>query len=241
MRVHKKGNVPVAKKEKNSVDAPAPLVIEDAAHTSMDSLTQAEEFPRPDEEAIAAITAQNAEKPMPENDGQIFDPAIHRVGDDGKPSVTKTGKFRKKTGLKFIRPEDKKKEEVKTGIPEISSKDAAIVTSGLIEQISVKLIGDEFNYNEMERNSNVQAWERTYDHYGGVNLSPPAALALNHMSIILARSTQPQTISKMKLFGAWIKSKMTRKKKHGSQSDSRNDGKRKDDLGAEKGSLVTAP
>jgi len=210
--------------------------VESSADVTMDSLTNDESFPAPDEEAIAAIQAENAAKPAPAP-LPGFDPKIHAVKEDGTPSLTKTGKFRMKTKQKFVSPEEKRNEETaaKSAIPEISSREAAIVTSGLIEQLSVKLISDDFIYADIERASNQNAWEKTFDHYGGVNLTPPAALALNHMAIILTRAGQPKTLSKFKKIGGWIKSKIKRKqKKHGALPSDGNDGKRKDDLGEEK-------
>lgn len=220
----------MSKKEKKSVDIQA---NPETGGMTMDALTQDEMFPVPDEEAIRAISAQENVKPqtMPG-----FDPEIHASKADGTPSLTKNGNFRKKTKSKFVKPEEKRAEVAKQAAMEISSKEAAIVCSGLIEQISVKLISDEFAYSDLERGSNVQAWEHCFDHYGGVNLTPPAALALNHAAIVLTRLGQPKTMGKFKQIGGWMKNKFKRKPKNGALLNRGNDGKRQDNVGAEKSS-----
>ena len=200
---------------------------------TMDELTAQENFPRPDEEAIAAITEQRVDASAaadPESQ-EKFDPAIHSVGKDGKPTVTKTGKFRKKN-QKFIRP-DAVEEKPVAPAPAVTSEHAAQVTSGLIEQLSVTLISDDFVYSELERASNIKAWEQCYDYYGGVNIPPPAALALNHIGIIVARAHKEKPQMKFALFVTWIKNKFKRKPKNGAHASSGNDGKRENNVGAE--------
>lgn len=223
------------KLNKNTLDKPESEEIEGVPSGSqtMDALTENEEFPAPDEEAIAAITNKEGAK----NDrgiGDKFDPSIHRTDSSGNPVLTKTGKFRKKTGYaKFVNPEAKK--EKPAGTPEISSAAAAQLTSGIIERLSVMLVSDDFIYTETERVQNVIAWTNCYDYYGGVNLTPPMALACDHMAIILARANKPTFHSKLALFTAWIKNKFKRKNKNGSLPDSRNNGNGEDNVGAEKG------
>lgn len=215
-------------------DTPAPIVeevLEQPTSLTMDELTAQETFPKPDEEAIAAITEQREQVPAPEV-ADKFDPSIHSVGKDGKPSLTKLGKFRKKTGAKFKRPEDNPTPS-KEVAPPVSSLQAAIITSGLIEQLSVKMISEDFIYDPMERDGNVKAWTDCYDYYGGVNISPPAALALNHAAIILSRAQKEKTKDKLAHIVTWFKNKFKRKPKNGTQPNSGNDGKRKDNVGAE--------
>ncbi len=202
-----------------------------AGSATMDSLTAGEEFPAPDEEAIAAITNKESVKNVKKSDNE-FNPEIHRTNPDGSPTLTKTGKFRKKTGYKFVNPEAKK--ETVNGIPEISSAAAAGLTSGIIERLSVMLISEDFIYTETERAQNILAWTGCYDYYGGVNVTPPIALAIDHMAIILARANKPTTISKFKALVFWVKNKFKRKNKNGPLPDSRNDGRGQDDVGAQK-------
>ncbi len=226
----------MAKKNKDILDNVANDEVKPET-ASMDDLTETEEFPKPDEEAIAAMDAQRAAVPPQQNETEEFNPAIHRTGADGKPQLTKTGKFRKKTGLQKS-PAFKNPETQAAGGPEVpplTSRAAGELASGLIEQLSVTLVSDDFIYSDMERQSNVVAWEKCFDHYGGVNLSPPWALAANHAAIILARAHKPRTLSKISLGFAWIKSKFKRKKKeNGALPDRGYDGKREDNMGAEK-------
>lgn len=206
-----------------------------AAVRSMDELTAGEIFPKPDEEAIAAIVQNNeaaAQSDLPEK----FNPAIHATDKHGNPSVTKGGKFRRKKNTGFINPEiDATKEAEKKAAAEKAAQDslkAAQVTSGLIEQLSIKLISDDFIYSEFERESNVKAWQDCYNYYGGVNLTPPLELAMNHGAIIIARSHKPTVQSKFRQFAGWLKSKLKRKAKNGTHSGSRPDGQRQNNMGA---------
>ena len=223
------------KSEKQPLDKPEIAETQEVTGGSqtMDALTAAEEFPRPDEEAIAAITNKEATK-APKSKGEEFDAKIHRVGDDGKPALTKTGKFRKKTGYKFINPETAKPAAPSIGGVEMTSKNAAVLTSSIIERLSVALVSDEFEYSELERAANWKAWEDCYDFYGGVNLSPPMALAADHLTIIMTRINKPKTISKISMLIFWAKNKFKRKNKNGALPDSGNDGSRKDNVGTEK-------
>ena len=210
---------------------------------SMDDLTQEETFPAPDEEAIASIL-ENKNQPINVEIQDIktdekFNPEIHRVDDAGNPVLTKTGKYRRKTGWKFIRPEEKPENLTKEKIPTITSRGAARIASGTIERLSMVLISDEFRLTPDEKEENVTAWENCIEFYGGCKLSPPWELMANQVGIILTRMDKPKTQNKLALVWLKIKGIFVRGKKHGALSDSRNDGFRENDLGKEKSSLAT--
>jgi len=76
------------------------------------------------------------------------------------------------------------------------------------------------------------------DYYGGVSLTPPQALALSHLQIILSRamSEKSKTRAKFGLGLAWFKNKMTKfkfkgKNKNGAHVDSGKDPKRENNTG----------
>ena len=205
---------------------------------SMDDLTEVEQFPEIDNEAVDSIMRQNAEnkttgvplQSMSQTE-EKFNPEIHRTNPDGTPALTKTGKFRKKKGWKLIKPEAQTAQSA-VKKESLTSRAAARIVSGTLEKLSMVLVSDEFQYTPPEKESNIEAWERCIDYYGGVHISPPLELAANHMKIILARMDKPKTQSRMAQAYFWIKSKFGRKAKNGALFSSRKDGSGKDDMGA---------
>lgn len=200
------------------------------------------DMPEVKQNAIDAVNLQkdNEIKKAVEVDG--FNPDIHVVGADGQPQRNKNGSLKKKRGrkkgatnstlnLKSEAPKDE-------ALPTMGSDEAATVISGLLEAAQVKLVSEEFIYSELERIGNIEAWRQTLDHYGGVKLSPPQALALSHLQIIVVRAMTQEnkkTQEKFKLFGTWVKFKMSKitfkkkGKKDGARSDSGEDSKREND------------
>ena len=215
---------------------------------SMDDLTEQEEFPAVDNEAIESILKQESAgqsviQPAAQ-EAEKFDPTIHRTNPDGSPVLTKTGKFRKKTGYKLIKPEMVKPQLDVNGNampqrPKMTSKTAArILTSG-IEKISMAAISDDFKYTAEEKEESTNLWENCLDHYGGVNLSPPWEIAAFQVGVILARMDKPKTQNRIFAGWLWLKSKFGRKAKNGALSRSGNDRGREDNLGKEKSTQST--
>ena len=173
---------------------------------TMDELSANETFPEVKQNAIDAISEQKAETAAIEQAAPI------KLKADGTPAKKRGRKagstVQKPQAQSFNNPRNPQGENVNQNIPNISSKQAAQVVSGLIEQLSVVLVSDDFIYSEIERNSNVQAWEQTLDYYGGVTISPPAALAMNHIAIIVSRSQKEKTKTKVNLIKAWISDKI---------------------------------
>lgn len=195
---------------------------------TMDLLTEKEAFPEVNENAINAVNEKNqeieAENLEIENDVKLKK--------DGTPA--------KKRGRKkadFVNPREKA--QIETPI-ETSSIYAATVTSDLLEQVSVVLISKDFKLNELEKSTNIKAWSDTFDYYGGVNLSPPAALALNHAAIILSRvQSSSETKTKFQMAKIWLKSKVSKIFKKGNKDalyNSGQDNERENDLGNQESS-----
>lgn len=215
------------KKSVDSLEPSAEVQQEPVAETgiTMDALTEGEAFPEVKENAIEAVAKKQQKEEEKPSEPQ-------KLNLDG----TVAKKRGRKPGQKsaFKNPRDKEPE--KDGM---SSQQAAVAISGIIEGLQVSLISKEFIYHPIERETNQKAWEKTLDHYGGVNLSPPAELALSHIAIISARAMQGQeTKTKLSLAGTWFKMKWqnfkNRKSKNGALSDNRENTERKDDLGEEK-------
>lgn len=174
-------------------------------NTSMDELTAGEELPEVKENAIEAV--KQSEEANEAGDATVGE------GDGAekkKPETRgrKKGGKNKKKDQPFYAGDASAPHVTAAQAESISSRQAAIAISGLIEVAGAKLISDEWNYTPMERELNVNAWEKTFDHYGGVNLTPPMELALSHAQIIVSRAIGgKETRGKLQLAWMWAKNK----------------------------------
>lgn len=224
------------------------------APVSMDDLTDSEVFPEPQPHAIEAIKKEREKEAMPgaasgaPSPGKdVFNPEFHATDKDGNPIKNKDGSYRFKNGRKkgFSPQKSVLNAPQPTPVVDMQSRHAANVVSGLFEQTTIKLIGEEWRLSDDERRSNVQAWEDTFNHYGGVKLSPPQALMLNQGAIILTRVAMPKTKSKLSLGYAWLRTKMTRNKTpkkdddKNALSDNRKDAIGKNDIREEEKPVTT--
>ncbi len=209
---------------KKSVDSEIPV---ENSTTDMDALTATETLPEVNENAMAAVQEQAQETAQAERQVAPAEPVTYNK--DG--SIRKKRAPYKKRGSSEMNVP--KKDDL-SGTPEITSRAAAETMSGIIELASVKVISEEWGMTEKERASNINAWEKTFDHYGGVNMPPPLALAANYMGIIVSRGMSgKETQSKFSLFKAWIATKIFRKKKD-ARIDSGKNAERKDNIRDEK-------
>ena len=190
------------------------------APSTMDELSASEELPEVQQHSIDAIAAEKGEKlEAAKRDG--FDPDIHATNDDGSPKKTQAGNFAKKRGRKSTLNTGEKsakaieKEEAAEKAAEkakAENRQSAVVISGILEQAQMKYISEEFRYKDNERAANQAVWEATLEYYGGVNIPPPVALALDHMTIILSRAQRPQVQDKFAHVKTWFKNKFKGKK-----------------------------
>lgn len=180
-----------------------------------------------------AIDAVKSEKESQKNIGVTVGQNV-KLKKDGTPA-NKRGRKPKDQAHQSTAQKSKvfgqdQKEEIK---PNVSSEHAAFVVSGILERMQCVLISDDFIYTEQEKIANVTAWAKTFDYYGGVNISPPQALILDHMGIILSRASKPKTIDKITALRVWLSSKLSKIKfwdKKNARTDSRADSKREDDI-----------
>lgn len=218
----------------------------------IDKITD-DELPTVNENAINAVASEKEEKIEQAVKVDGFDPEIHATDESGNPQYTASGNLKKKRGRKKGQTQstlnlDDKKEQEKVNL---GSRETAITISGLLEITQCKLISNEFEYNEIERHMNIEAWTKTLDYYGGVSLTPPQELALSHMQIILTRAMSEknkETKAKFGLVKAWFNhkfSKMNFKRKkddkdNGSHDDSGQDRKRENNASQENGEVVAS-
>jgi len=209
------------------------------APKSMDELTSSELLPEVQEHSIAAVQSEKSEKiESAKADG--FNPEIHATNDDGTPKKTATGNFAKKRGRKSTlntgeKSDKQAKEEEAAEKAAFENKQSAIVISGILEQAQIKMISNAFAYSSRERAANQAVWEATLEYYGGVNIPPPVALMVDHMTIILTRAQEPAVKDKMSHFKLWFKNKFKKRKKYkDALSDNRTDTEREDNVREEK-------
>lgn len=238
------------KNEQNSnADDPAENAIQELPDddkrsnkpVSMDDLTAGEAMPEVRENAIEAVQSQKQiEMAAAKADG--FDPDIHMTDGQGQPIKTKGGAYRKKPGVKksgsksVVNTGQKSAKEIQAQMEaektEAENLQSAVVVSGILENLQMKLISEEFKYDDLERRTNVENWKATFEHYGGVNISPPVALAMDHATIILKRSQMKETSSRFALAKTWLKNKFSfiKRKRENALSDSGQNVERKNDV-----------
>lgn len=157
------------------------------------------------------VDQEFAEAPhlIKDSNGDVFDENIH-ILKDGKPSLTKTGRFRKK------------KATSSTSADESESLAAAEVVQGLKRQTYAALL--DFEYGDDLHKIHVGETARYFDSEGGVTLTPLQSLLLLE-GVLLMRGIQTPT-SKKKLTGvkAWFASKWVKfkgRKKNGTYTGNR--------------------
>lgn len=184
--------------------------VEKVAATTMDALVADETLPEVQQPAIDAFNEKAAAE---KQEAAALEAQGVKLKADGTPAKKRGRKSNAEKGLVDPRaPKAKSAEEIEAEQKAQDSLEAAAVVSGILEQLQVVLISDEFKYEEIERVNNIQAWKDTFDHYGGVSLSPPARLAMSHASIIMTRAMRPKskTQEKMALAKVWIVNKFSR-------------------------------
>lgn len=195
---------------------------------SMDDLTAGEQLPEVQENAIEAVQAAIAEQ-----QGELnTDDAPYGRKADGTPKKKRGRKAGQQTDNSTTSPQSKNtsqngsfnfgNENQKESSPAIDavigelkkdSTKAAAFASGLIEGFTIATISKAWKLEKAERERNIIAWRDAFDHYGGVELSPPLALVTDHLMIIQTRAlADSDTKSRIGLGWAWLKTKFKRKK-----------------------------
>lgn len=212
--------------------APLDDVAKKQQNISMDDLTSNEVMPEVKENAIEAVkqSGQSAPVPTPQAPSQ-------KLKKDGTPAAKRGRKPNaEKQGVSGSYLKGENQDQKIDPMQSISSEHAAAVVSGVLERAQVVLISDDFILSDIERAANIKAWANTFDYYGGVKMTPPQALMIDHLGIILSRIPKPKTQSKLKLFTAWMNDKIKNRKwfKKDALPDRGTDSQRENDLRKEK-------
>lgn len=189
-----------------------------------------------------------------DRDGNPFDPAIHATNADGTPKLTANGKLRKRPGRKSGDSVGVSSKSRLGGIPGASApvtsaegitheqraqaRAAGVSAANALITLGVALGGDEWqpivNHEQGidERAQLENAFGAYFEAKGLRDIPPGVALTIAVGAYALPRFTRPKTQKRVstlkeKLF-VWIAKRRARK--HESQSDTRNDGKRQNDV-----------
>lgn len=186
------------------------------------------------EKSDAGKSDNNATGALKDSAGTFFDPSIHMTDSSGKPSLTKLGRFRKKTVKNrdpsiVQRPGSDAQGKQDSG-QNAGSREAAFAVVSTIEQVGMILAGDEWRMladpaiGLDEKRQGIDAWTYYFDAKGVTDFPPGVALAIWAISYALPRFTMPKTKSRMERVGNWLKIKIL----------SRRNKKQPEDKGGEK-------
>ncbi len=195
----------------------------------------------------AKIASGNTDKA-----GTIFDPKLHAVNSDGEPSLTPLGKFRKKRGTSSVSTTNKELiAQQQTDAQKAAARAAGQLAADMMIGSCVTLLGEEWipigetgkqepaTFNEHEN------LRRAFgDYFAAKNISdfpPGMALSIALTSYMMPRfAAGKETQTRLAKAKIWITEKFNgmkkRGKKNAAQSNTGNDGERKDNAGKENGS-----
>lgn len=162
--------------------------------------------------------------------GESFDPTIH-MSKDGKPSVTKTGKFRKKKATEKLNdPQEKAKE--KENNDNIVAASAA--SAELVQSLKRNIYGTffDFQYGDDRHKVHTDLTTAYFVDSGGIKLTPLQTLCV--MEGFMAVEIFNTDKGKKKLGGlkTWVVSKYLKfRGKNGSYVNSRTNDVGKNDAG----------
>lgn len=202
-----------------------------------------DESPEPKQSAIEAAQAVEVETLREQSDnvdseGTVFNPELHATDKDGNPSVTPLGKFRKKRGASKVSTVSNAQEQ-QDKINNAKAAASAAVDMSL--QSLELLLGPEWKpiqQDGIDERANLKAATANYFIAKDINDFPPGvALTVVVMAYAMPRVTTGKEtktrLAKAKVWAAEKLNNLKRKRKDASQSNSRDDGKRKNDASKE--------
>lgn len=157
-----------------------------------------------------------------------FDPNLHVVGKDGKPSVTKTGKFRKKKNIN--NPHEQKPIDIEKEANVLESEASAELVQTLKRSVYDGFF--EYKYSDARHKVHVGATTQYFVEAGGVKLTPLQNLMILEGFLALEVMRTPKATKKLTGLKAWIASKYVKfkgRKNNDSQSNNRTNDVGQDD------------
>lgn len=182
-------------------------------------------------------------------DGVAFDPAKHAVKPDGTPSMTSTGRFRRKRGQGTRSRIAAPNRSASTAAPDNATpqlteeqkqqaRNAGIAAAEILFRTAVMFGGDDWHpikndEKQIDERRDMQNAFAFYCEQKGVTDFPPGVLlAITISSYALPRFTMPETQKRTGKFVSWIRNCAYKfvvwRKNRAARSNSRNDRKRED-------------
>jgi len=190
-------------------------------------------------QAAASVAASDVK----DSEGAVFNSELHAVNKDGEPSLTATGKFRKKRGAsKVAITNTALAEQQKLEKDRIAARAAGQLAADMLIGSSVTLLGDEWvpigskgtqEPIQFDEHSNLRRAFADYFEAKNISDFPPGimlsiAVTSYAMPRLVAGKETKTRLAKMKIWIAERYNKMKRSRKDAAQSHSRDNGKRKD-------------
>ena len=169
-------------------------------------------MPEADPDVIAQIgTGDNDANSVPETDsaGNVFDPSKHDVDANGKPKLTKTGRFRKKRKSSVIRSSKAEAREKEIESEHIRMSAAATVDG--IATIARAIGGDDFQFEKLddydERRAGIDAFASYYKSKGITDVPAGVIVTTWIIGYVSRRLMMERTQSRLKKLFAFFKKK----------------------------------
>lgn len=161
--------------------------------------------------------------------GEVFNDKIH-ISKDGKPSLTKTGKFRKKKKINDSAVDNKVKEDEQEKLVN-ESMASAVVVQGMKRSIYSEMFG--YKYNDAQHNICVEATNQYFISSGGVKLTPLQLLIVLETQMAIGVIKTEKGSKKINNIKAWVASKYIKfkgKKKNDAHINNRSNDVGKNDI-----------
>ena len=224
------------KKEKNGTSGATTFAFVDIEEI-VEGVTA--EMPEVNENAVAEYIKNNelnTEPPIQNAgySGKAFDPLIHRVDSNGRPLISKTGKFMKRPGRTHNSQIGGASKEQKSPPQNIGCEMVAKTTVDSITTICQMVGGEEFKptldpaKGIDERATMVDALRRYYEVKNISDVPPGILVVVTLSTYLIPRLFLPKTAGKIERLKNFLKSKLGKKY---AQFNSGGNGKREDDVG----------
>jgi len=209
-----------------------------------------DESSEPKQSAVDAAQAETVEQVKAaqgntDSAGTVFDPKLHAVSGDGEPSITPSGKFRKRRGVSKVSMTNAGlQEQQQTAENKAAARAAGQLAADMLVGSAVTMLGDEWipvgtsgdqEPIKFDEHANLRRAFGDYFEAKGIHDFPPGiALSIAMTSYIMPRvAAGPETKTKLAKAKIWLVEKFNSIKKgrenNATQPDSGNDRERKDD------------
>lgn len=151
----------------------------------------------------------------------VFDPAIHRTKETGRPIKTKSGAWARRRGpapgtkpggnSEMEAAEDEYPEQFedpeKTAQDEANRRALAVIIARSMDGVMVKLFSEGVAPTEEEKQAELGAWENYLRVKDVKDIPPGVALALMYSSRLMLHADNPSVRERLGLYWLWAKAK----------------------------------